>query len=1159
VLLGGCGHPPGPDPDSPEYAEAVGAFYTGVAAIQVGEDARAERALTRVVELAPREPAAPANLALLAFQQRRLDDAARWIGRARSEGADDPRLALLAALVARERGRLDEAIGELTPVADANTADADTADADTPDPRVAFLLSRLREERGEEGDVAASRRLLDRLYEADPDDLFLRVERARHAARHGDPALLAEAVDRLDSAAEGWPAPLREQLRRVRAALQRPGDAGVELTVLSASLEALPSYVRDREALAISDQQPDLVFTGFVRLPTPSPRPAPPDREMTFARRAVGGPGPGLDGADAAAPVPARPTGPWREVRPVWLGDAEAARVALIGPDTVWLVGDTAEARRFALPVARGSGEAPVTLAALDLDRDFRMDVAVAGSGGLLLLRQRDDGDFVALDPAAVPASVRGRPYTDAWPADTDMDGDVDLVLVPRGGAPFVLRNRGDGTFGVEAPFDGPTGARAFVWGDLDHDGDPDAAFLAADGRLWVFANPRQDRPRFDRLELPDGLEPARALALGDLDGDARFDLLVLRADGALVHAERNAEGWETRDVGRWPEPPPEADDARLFLADLDDNGALDVVASAGGRTQVWLGDGDRGLVPHHALDVTVTAVADLTGGRVELLGTGEEGAAIRLAPRRTLDYYALTVRPRATDQPGDGRINSFGLGGEAEIRAGMLYQKQPITQPFVHFGIGSNTGVTVARILWPNGTAQAEFDLLATSEGETIVARQRLKGSCPWLFAYDGRDMRFVTDVAWRTALGLRINTYGPSSVIQSQDWVRIRGEQLQPRDGAYELSITAELWESHFFDQVALMVVDHPAGTEALVDERFLIPAPELKVHGTGPLRPLVAAHDDRGRDVRARVDSLDERYVDGFELGEYQGVARREHAVEVDLGPDAPSEAPLVLVAQGWVYPTDGSINLALGQGSHAPPRGIRVEVPDGAGGWRVLHPDLGMPSGKTKTVLVDLSGAFGEGMPRRVRLATTMEIYWDRIAWAEARPDTELRTNVLRADVAELRFRGFSRTRQAGRRAPELPEWDVATTAPPWRDLEGYYTRFGDVRALVEAFDDRYVIMNAGDELRLRFAALPEPPAGWVRDYVLISEAWIKDGDVNNGFSGGLRPLPYRGMTDYATAPGRLEDDPAVRRHPDDWREYHTRYITPRRFIHALSHR
>ena len=65
-------------------------------------------------------------------------------------------------------------------------------------------------------------------------------------------------------------------------------------------------------------------------------------------------------------------------------------------------------------------------------------------------------------------------------------------------------------------------------------------------------------------------------------------------------------------------------------------------------------------------------------------------------------------------------------------------------------------TAVDVARIVWPNGVMQAEFDL---SVDRPIVAEQRLKGSCPWVFAYDGREMAFVTDFLWRSPLGLRIN----------------------------------------------------------------------------------------------------------------------------------------------------------------------------------------------------------------------------------------------------------------------------------------------------------------------------------------------------------------------------------------------------------------
>lgn len=1129
----GCGEGDVPRPGSPEYQDAVGAFYTGVAALQVGEDERAEGALSRVTQLAPGEPSAWANLGLLSFQQRSFEEADRRIGEARALGPEDLRVLMLAGLVAHAQGRIDEAIEDVR----------GAVGAAGPDPRAPFLLARLLEERASGGDVAESGDILDSLAAADTTSAFLRIEVARHAARHGDADALAASVERLGALSQAWPASARTQLERVRATLSTPPEAGTELTFLATTLEALPGYARARETVTVSEQQPDLVLTAFLRMPTPSPRPPPPDLAMRFA----------------ATPVDA-PAGVWESAVPVWPGGRSAARVGLLGGAGWWIAsdGDAADSVTVtASPVA--SGTAP-SLALLDFDHDFRMDAAVVGDRGVRLLRQDSLGRFRAVPAGALPGALRARAFTHVWAADGDMDGDVDLILAGRGAAPVVLANRGDGTFLEERQLDAEVSdARALAWGDLDGDGDPDAAIVDGPGRVHLLANPRQDRPTFTPWDTPAEVGPAAAVALGDLDGDARFDVVVLRRDGTLVRAWRRDGAWHTATLTRWEGFGPPSAVARLFVEDLDNNGALDVVASAGGRSQVWLGDGDHALVAQQTLDVTVTAVADLTGdGRVELLGIDGDGRPVRLTSRTTRDYHALTLVPRATELPGDGRINTFGIGGEAEVRAGMLYQKQPIVAPFVHFGVGDNAAVSVARVLWPNGTAQAEFDLLA-SQGQPIVAQQRLKGSCPWLFAFDGTAMRFVTDVAWRTALGLRINLYGSTSVIHSEDRVRVRDDQLVARDGAYELSITAELWESHFFDQVELLAVDHPDGTETFVDERFVLPPPDLELHATAPLRPLAGAWDDRGEDVAELVAALDERYLDTFELGTYQGLARREHGVEVDLGPDASAGAPLLLVAQGWVYPTDGSINLAIGQSKADSPRGVRVEVPDGRGGWRVVHQDLGMPSGKTKTVLIDLAGAFTPDTPRRVRLVTTMEIYWDRIAWTEARPATEVRVRSIAPEEADLRWRGFSRTRQAGRKAPELPEYEVAGRARRWADLEGYYTRYGDVRPLLAEVDDRYVIMNAGDELLLRFSALADPPAGWVRDYVLVSDAWVKDGDLNNGFSGTLRPLPYHGLTDYARAPVPLEDDPAYRLHPDDWRVYHTRWVGHAPFRDALATR
>jgi len=264
-------------------------------------------------------------------------------------------------------------------------------------------------------------------------------------------------------------------------------------------------------------------------------------------------------------------------------------------------------------------------------------------------------------------------------------------------------------------------------------------------------------------------------------------------------------------------------------------------------------------------------------------------------------------------------------------------------------------------------------------------------------------------------------------------------------------------------------------------------------------------------------------------------------------------------LFLVASGWVFPTDSSINVAISQGHHDLPRGLSLEVQDRRGRWVTARANLGFPAGKNKTILIDLTGVFppGSPTPRRVRLRTNMEIYWDQLAVATALPRTPLRTRVLRPQAAELRYRGFSAVHQEARSSPELPDYqEVARTGQQWLDLAGFYTRFGDVRELLRQVDDRYVIMNAGDEIRLRFPAPPPPPPGWTRDFVFISDGWDKDGNFNTGFSRTVLPLPSHDQPDYRGPLVPLEDDPVYRRHPRDWQEYQTRYITPRDVRTAL---
>ena len=77
VSVAGCGGGKLPDKSSQEYAETVSAFYTGLAALQVGDDVTAESKLAEVTQLVPGEPAGWANWGVLALRQRNYDAAAR--------------------------------------------------------------------------------------------------------------------------------------------------------------------------------------------------------------------------------------------------------------------------------------------------------------------------------------------------------------------------------------------------------------------------------------------------------------------------------------------------------------------------------------------------------------------------------------------------------------------------------------------------------------------------------------------------------------------------------------------------------------------------------------------------------------------------------------------------------------------------------------------------------------------------------------------------------------------------------------------------------------------------------------------------------------------------------------------------------------------------
>jgi hypothetical protein len=1112
-----------PEPGSDQYEQITRAFYWGLSALEVGllDDARNQ--FTSATTIVPNEPASWANLGLTELRRGELDAAVAPIERAQMLAPDNPDIAMLRARMEAARGRVDEAVAGLRRVVelDRNGLRGRFALADE--------LQRLNTPEGD-GEALA---LLDEVVQGAPSNLAALVERARISARRRDEGRLQGSLEALRPLSASWSPQALEQFAAFESAVKerRFDDAVRATTFMRNVLAPVPAF---RESLAAVRTPTELIaepFDRFIALMPPPVRPSAADRSITYSAEPAG----------SAAATAVFTVFPSIDAAPLLFAvDATNLR-QLDGAGATW-------------PFAGAGGGAgppsPNAVVALDWNHDFRNDIVMAGGGGLRLLVQDEKGGF---SDATLKASA-GAPVTDdvdgVWAADVEMDGDIDIVVGTREGAPFVLRNNGDLTWRRVQPFSGVAAARAFGWADLDQDADPDAMFVDGAGTLHVFTN--RQAGAFATAP-PPSVTGVAAATVADLDSDGIIDILALDAKGTVHKVSWANSTWASVEIGTWSGFSGGSGTGKTLVADLDNNGTLDLIASAQGRSYVWLANEDHRLeaLPIGGETQIFSAVDRNGDGRLDLAAIAMGRPVWLMAGGGTNAYHWKLIRPRAQATAGDQRINSFGVGGEISVRSGLTVQTQVMTGTPVHFGLGSRTAIDVARIVWPNGNAQAEF---GTAVDDVIVAEQRLKGSCPWVFAWDGTQMGFVTDFLWRSPLGLRINAQDTAGVTQTEDWVRIAGEQLRPREGFYDVRITAELWETHFFDHVSLLVVDHPADTEMFVDERFLPSQPQsLAPRAMRVLGPVTAARDGHGREVTDVVAKRDGKYLATFARGPYQGIAE-EHFVEFGLGPHVNADR-LTLIASGWIYPTDSSINVAIGQGGVVRPSGLSLEAMNGHGRWVVVNPDLGFPAGKNKTMLIDLSGVRDA---RRLRLRTNLEIYWDVLTLAQE-VDAPLRTRRLDVADAVLRYRGYSRTTSLRGEAPETPHYEqIASVSQRWRDLVGFHTRFGNVNALLSGVDDRYVIMNAGDEMRLRFREQPAPESGWRRDFVLIGDGWEKDGDYNTGFSQTVLPLPSHDRPDYGKshASANLEDDPVYQRHRADWEEYHTRWVTPTAFMRGL---
>ena len=442
----------------------VRAFYIGLAALQVGDDVRADSKLAQVTQLVPAEPAGWANWGLLALRQRNFDPASERLERARALAPENDQIYYLIGLLEKGRGRSPEAITALRKAIELNPKNLVAT----------FALAEEIERQGDEKSAAEYQRLVQKILEAQPDNLAALLELGRIAAKRGDADTLRRTVDKITQRSAGWPAEVQQQLSALQTAASGsdPQAAATRIAFLRNVLLRVAEYRNDLSIIKPPPGEEAQPFTHFLKMESPTFAPAPADTAISFS----------------SEPVPNAPAGKWSWIGAISLNGEGAPAIVLANEKEV-RIGNAS------YPFPGGPSAVPPGpegVVGLDFNYDFKTDLVLAGAGGVRLLKQESANKFTDVTAQTkLPATILTASYTGAWAADIDLDGDLDIVLGAEKALPAVLRNNGDGSFAEIHPFAGVSGLRGFVWADIDADGDPDAALIDDQGKLRFFTNER--------------------------------------------------------------------------------------------------------------------------------------------------------------------------------------------------------------------------------------------------------------------------------------------------------------------------------------------------------------------------------------------------------------------------------------------------------------------------------------------------------------------------------------------------------------------------------------------------------------------------------------------------------------------------------------------
>lgn len=754
-----------------------------------------------------------------------------------------------------------------------------------------------------------------------------------------------------------------------------------------------------------------------------------------------------------------------------------------------------------------------------DLQNDRVEDIIAIGAQSTHVFQMSTNGLALDVTPFSGLDQALGK---DAALTDLEFTGTLDLLVTdPATGGIRMFRNLGNMIFNEQVEETGiPTldNAQQLLVDDWNRDDLMDV-FVNREALSPLLLSDQRGAPLTDK-NSPENWPVSRTFTVGDLNNDLKPDLIALTDRGIDIRIQGSSDG---QLITLNPDSL-----GGIELHDYDQDGWLDLIAFGKG-IRIWRNVGklgfrettsDLGVGALSAAEIRQLAFVDIDndGDSDWILEDKDQGL-------RFIENQGANANQLLKLRLFGNRSNHSGIGIRIEIEADGFRTARTVRQLPVEIGVGEHQELQAVHVRWFDLTLSVN-EVEVDPKNQIVMTELELPtGSCPYLYTWNGTEFEFHTDLLGGAPLGLPV---AEGFYIQADptEYVYLGTQETFPtREGAYEIRITEELREALYLDQVELVVADHPAGTYPLHNDKLRLPPyPKSELQWFTQVSPLRKATRNDGLDVTKALQNRDQIHASPVQLREPQlrGLAE-PYSITLDFGP-LDTARPLAIEMTGWLRFGGGMANIAasLRKDLPFPFPTLSVESPNGE--WRPLESVVaGAPIGKTKTIWIDLENQLPEGA-QRLRWESAFEIHLDQVRLVQkAAPSSIAKCQITRLNpkTAELKQRGFSEYLDLPWTQPMTPDYSKVTPEAKWfRQLEGWSTRYGEIKELVMYQDQALAVINAGDELAIRFDPdnLPELRAGFERSFFLYSVGWDKDADyhVNTGLT--IEPLPWVGMND-----------------------------------------